>query len=302
MESQFKEYIDYIRYIKNYSDHSIDAYSRDILQFIDYLKRENIENFDSVKYSYLRGYLTYLHGLHVTSKTINRKMSSLRSFYKYLLKKHYVKDNPFLLVDTLKEKQKHPDFIYIDEMADLLDSIDVSSLLGKRNKAMLEIMYASGLRCSEVVHLKLNDIDYSRMLLLIHGKGNKDRYVPFHDYAKKCLEDYINDARNEIMLKYQCHHDYVFVNKLGNKLTNRGIEKIIDRIVFQYDASKKLHPHAFRHSFATHLLMQGVDIRVVQELLGHVNLSTTQVYTHITSQKLIEVYEHAHPRCLEENK
>lgn len=301
MDNQFLEYLNYLKYNKNFSDHSIDAYRRDIKQFIDYLKSESIENFNEVKYSFLRGYMTFLYKQKISSKTINRKMCALRSFYKYLLKQEYVNDNPFLLIDSLREKQRQPDFLYEDEMFELLDSIDESTALGKRNKAMAELMYASGLRCSEIVNLKLEDIDYSRSLVLIHGKGNKDRYVPFHDFAKECLINYIDDYRSEIMCKYNQSHSYVFINKLGNRLTNRGVEKIIDRIVYLYDASKKIHPHTFRHSFATHLLNQGVDIRIVQELLGHVNLSTTQVYTHITSQRLIEVYNSSHPRCIDEN-
>ena len=300
--NQLEEFLDYLKKNRNLSDHSIQSYCIDIKQFIDYLNQEGIEQFNEVKYSFLRGFLTFLHSKHMSPKTINRKLSALRSFYKFLLKKQYVNDNPFLLVDTLKEGQRHPDFLYIDEMQELLDSIDTSTPLGKRNKALLELFYASGLRCSEVVNLKIQDIDFSRQLLIIHGKGNKDRYVPFHDYAKECLEDYIINDRPVLMHFHTDEHQYVFVNKFGNKLTNRGIETIVDKIVFQYDASKKIHPHTFRHSFASHLLIEGVDLRIVQELLGHVNLSTTQVYTHITSQRLKEVYEHSHPRANEVKK
>ncbi len=302
LKEQYFEYLNYLKYNKNFSDHSVAAYGRDIQQFIDYLNQEDIVSYSEVKYSFLRGFLTFLHEKNVTSKTINRKMSALRSFYKFLLKKEYVNDNPFLLIDALKESVRHPDFLFIDEMSELLDSIDESDALGKRNKALLELLYASGLRCSEAVELKIEDIDFSRQLLLVHGKGKKDRYVPFHDFAKECLLDYLNFYRDEIMKSNLNEHRFVFVNRFGNKLTNRGVEKIIDRIVFAYDSSKKIHPHTFRHSFATHLLQEGVDIRVVQELLGHVNLSTTQVYTHITNQKLIEVYEHSHPRCIDEKK
>ena len=162
----------------------------------------------------------------------------------------------------------------------------------------MELMYASGLRCSEVVNLQLSNIDFNQMVLFIHGKGNKDRYVPFHDYAGEWLIKYIQEARENLMIKNE-GHNFVFVNKFGNPLTNRGVENIVDRIMRLYDSTKKIHPHTIRHSFATHLLNAGADIRTVQELLGHENLSTTQIYTHISRDHLKEVYLKAHPRNIE---
>ncbi|WP_154886856.1 tyrosine recombinase XerC [Longibaculum muris] len=293
---RMQEYLDVLKYQKNYSDLTIQAYQRDIEQFFLYLREECIEDLSDVQYSFLRGYLSSLHQQNLSAKTINHKMSSLRGFYRYLQNQEYINDNPFLLVDSLKESQRNPDFLYIDEMVALLDSIDITAPLGKRNKAMLELMYASGLRCREVVELTLAQIDFSRQLLLIHGKGKKDRYVPFHDFAKECLQDYLETERLELMAKKHQEHHFVFVNKFGGQMTNRGIEDIVNRVTQNYDPTKKIHPHTFRHSFATHLLQQGVDIRLVQELLGHSSLSTTQVYTHVTNQHLKEVYDHAHPR------
>lgn len=293
---RMQEYLDVLKYQKNYSDLTIQAYQRDIEQFFLYLREECIEDLSEVQYSFLRGYLSSLHQQNLSAKTINHKMSSLRGFYRYLQNQEYINDNPFLLVDSLKEPRRNPDFLYIDEMVALLDSIDITAPLGKRNKAMLELMYASGLRCREVVELTLAQIDFSRQLLLIHGKGKKDRYVPFHDFAKECLQDYLETERLELMAKKHQEHHFVFVNKFGGQMTNRGIEDIVNRVTQNYDPTKKIHPHTFRHSFATHLLQQGVDIRLVQELLGHSSLSTTQVYTHVTNQHLKEVYDHAHPR------
>ena len=293
---RMQEYLDVLKYQKNYSDLTIQAYQRDIEQFFLYLREECIEDLSEVQYSFLRGYLSSLHQQNLSAKTISHKMSSLRGFYRYLQNQEYINDNPFLLVDSLKEPQRNPDFLYIDEMVALLDSIDITAPLGKRNKAMLELMYASGLRCREVVELTLAQIDFSRQLLLIHGKGKKDRYVPFHDFAKECLQDYLETERLELMAKKHQEHHFVFVNKFGGQMTNRGIEDIVNRVTQNYDPTKKIHPHTFRHSFATHLLQQGVDIRLVQELLGHSSLSTTQVYTHVTNQHLKEVYDHAHPR------
>ncbi|MFR7590819.1 MAG: tyrosine recombinase XerC [Longibaculum sp.] len=290
------EYLDVLKYQKNYSDLTIQGYQREIEHFLMYLRTQGIDDFNDVEYSFLRGYLTKLHEDHLSAKTINHKMSSLRGFYRYLQKEEYVNDNPFLLVDSLKQPQRNPDFLYIDEMMELLDSIETATPLGRRNKAMLELMYASGLRCSEVVELTLSQIDFQRHLLLIHGKGNKDRYVPFHEYAADWLKDYIENDRVTLLAVKHQDHPYVFVNKNGGKMTNRGVEDVVNRVAQKYDATKKIHPHTFRHSFATHLLQQGVDIRIVQELLGHTNLSTTQIYTHVSNEHLKEVYEHAHPR------
>ncbi|MEG0277271.1 MAG: tyrosine recombinase XerC [Coprobacillus sp.] len=296
LETYIQEYLDYLKYQRNYSVLTIEGYQREIRHFVEFLRQEDIDDLSKVKYRLLRSYLAKLHDEGLGHKTINHKISCMRGFYRFLQREEYLDDNPFMLVDSLKVPQTNPDFLYIDEMMGLLDSIDVSSLLGRRNQAMLELMYASGLRCSEVVNLTLQQIDFNRQLLLIHGKGNKDRYVPFHEFAGKCLKDYIDSERNELMSAKHETHSYVFVNKFGRKMTNRGIEDVVNRITLNYDATKKIHPHTFRHSFATHLLEQGVDIRVVQELLGHSNLSTTQVYTHVTNQHLKEVYDHAHPR------
>ena len=290
-----KEFMDYLKYQKHYSVLTIAAYDRNINEFIDYLKRENITSFQDVQYPLIRGYLTALFQKKISKSTINNKISTLRSFYRFLVKQELVDDNPMVLVENMKVPQRNPDFLFPEEMMELLDSIDVQSHLGIRNKAMLELMYASGLRCSEVVGLTLDCIDFSRQILLVHGKGNKDRYVPFHDYAAQWLKTYILEVRNELIAKTE-GTQYVFVNKNGKMMTNRGVEDIVDRVAKNYDSTKKIHPHTFRHSFATHLLNAGADLRTVQELLGHENLSTTQIYTHITKEHLRDVYLKAHPR------
>ena len=290
-----KEFMDYLKYQKHYSVLTIAAYERNINEFIDYLKRENITSFQDVQYPLIRGYLTALFQKKISKSTINNKISTLRSFYRFLVKQELVDDNPMVLVENMKVPQRNPDFLFPEEMMELLDSIDVQSHLGIRNKAMLELMYASGLRCSEVVGLTLDCIDFSRQILLVHGKGNKDRYVPFHDYAAQWLKTYILEVRNELIAKTE-GTQYVFVNKSGKMMTNRGVEDIVDRVAKNYDSTKKIHPHTFRHSFATHLLNAGADLRTVQELLGHENLSTTQIYTHITKEHLRDVYLKAHPR------
>lgn len=295
LDSLVVQYLDYLQYQRNYSSKTIESYRRQINHFLIFLKQEMIDDFNDVNYMMLRGYLTKLYEENLSKSTINHKLSSLRSFFNYLLKEELINDNPFLLVESQRTEKRNPDFLFPEEIMALLDSIETKDDLGVRNKAMLELMYASGLRCSEVVNLQITNIDLNQMTLLIHGKGNKDRYVPFHEYARDWLIDYIEGARKNLMIKNE-GHNFVFVNKFGNPLTNRGLENIVDRVTRLYDPTKKIHPHTFRHSFATHLLNAGADIRTVQELLGHENLSTTQIYTHISKDHLKEVYFKAHPR------
>lgn len=288
------EYIKYLRFQKGYSPLTIESYQRDIDEFIGYMKKEGLDQYAEVEYPMLRGYLMEFHKKRLSATTINHKLSSLRNFYRYMVKQQYLKNNPFLLVDSLKTAKRNPDFLYVEEMIGLLDSIDINSNLGMRNKAMLELMYATGLRCSEVVNLTLSQIDFSQDVILVHGKGSKDRYVPFHDYAKEWLVRYINDVRSELTIHQD--HQFVFVNNRGKQMTNRGVEDIINRLAYQYDSTLKIHPYTIRHSFATHMLDAGMDLRVVQQLLGHSSLSTTQIYTHVTKEKLKDVYHKSHPR------
>lgn len=295
MNCDKKEFIDYLQFQKKYSTLTIAAYSKNIEELIDFLTGEGVDSFNKVKYMHIRDYLTMLHRKQLSRNTINHRISTLRSFFNFLIKQEFITENPMLLIENLKTPQRNPDFLFPDEMIELLDSIDTSNNLGIRNKALLELMYASGLRCSEAVNLTLDCIDFNNQVLLIHGKGHKDRYVPFHDLAKDWLLKYLEEARNSLLDK---NNDVlnVFVNNRGHKLTNRGIENIIDRITRNYDPTKKIHPHTLRHSFATHLLNAGADLKTVQELLGHENLSTTQIYTHITKEHLRQVYLKAHPR------
>lgn len=292
-------YLNYLLHHKQYSAKTVESYRYELERFIRFLIIEDIASFDDVTYTLLRGYLSLLHEEGLKKSSVNHKITSLRSFYKYLVINEIVRENPFLLIEAKKLPKRNPDFLYPQEILDLLDGIQIVDDLSLRNKAMLELMYASGLRCNEVVSLTLNNIDFSRSVLLIHGKGGKDRYVRFHDYAGELLKQYIQEARMNLVCKQDENHSIVFVNNRGNKLTNRGVQDIVDRVCYQYDATKKIHPHMFRHSFATHLLNSGADIRSVQVLLGHMNLSTTQIYTHVTKDHLKSVYNQAHPRSKE---
>ena len=290
-----KKFLVYLQWQRQYSNLTITSYEYEIAHYIDFIRKIN-KTYQEITYRDLRQYMTHLYESQLSKRSINHKISVLRSFYTYLVGQEIVKDNPFLLIDSLKVEKRNPDFLFVDEMAALLDSIAMDTDLGMRNKAMLELMYASGLRCGETVQLQIEDLDFFKQMILVHGKGNKDRWVPFHDYAKELLEQYISISRPALMQRVVDSHTYVFVNQRGNPLTNRGIENIVDRVMRAYDPTRNIHPHTFRHSFATHLLQAGADLRSVQELLGHASLSTTQIYTHITNHHLQEIYKQVHPR------
>lgn len=295
MEQLIKEFLDTLEVQKQYSDNTIVAYGRDIHEFTDFISSEAINDFKDVDYVIIRNYLSKLYDDRLESSTIARKLSSLRSFYDYLLKHERVIDNPFVLTKAPKLEKKNPDFLFYEEIDHLLDHIDQSNDLGLRNRAIIELMYASGLRASEVVKLELGDVDHSRMVLRVLGKGKKERYVPFHDLALDCLEKYINEARPSLMVNAKEKHSIVFVNKNGNPLTTRGLRDILERMALNSGMGRRLHPHTIRHTFATHLLDQGAELRFVQEMLGHSNLSTTQIYTHVSKEKLRKTYEANHP-------
>lgn len=295
MDEWIKRFLDMLKIQKQYSENTLIAYGYDVQELTNLIKEEALGGYDAVDYRFLRVYLGKLYDMNLETATIARKLSSLRSFYDFLLKEHVVKDNPFVLLHAPKQSKKNPDFLFYDEITTLLDKIDTSNSLGLRNRAILEIMYASGLRASEVVTLKIEDIDQREMLLRIMGKGKKERLVPFNEIALEYLKRYLEQARPELMMRAKNKHHVVFVNRNGNPLTTRGLRDIIDRVSRETGVGRHLHPHTIRHTFATHLLDQGAELRFVQEMLGHSDLSTTQIYTHISKEKLKNVYLHTHP-------
>lgn len=300
MDEWVQKFLDTLAIQKQYSPNTIEAYGRDIHEFTNYLNSEALSGYEDADYLFIRSYLGKLYDEHFEASTIARKLSSLRSFYDFLLHEQVVTDNPFNLVHAPRQPKKNPDFLFYEEIDALLDKIDTQTDLGLRNRAILELMYASGLRASEVVALQLHDIDRSRMLLKIMGKGKKERYVPFHELALHCLDRYIQEARPALLTHAHDKHDYVFVNKNGHPLTTRGLRDIIDRVALETGIGRHLHPHTIRHTFATHLLDQGAELRFVQEMLGHSNLSTTQIYTHVSKEKLKNTYMASHPMAKNE--
>ena len=291
---------DFFRYLiveRGYSDKTKSAYQEDMEDFFRFLKESGNGDFLAIDHRDVRVYLSFLNERNYSRNSISRKMASLRSFYQFLTKHEVIKENPFAYIHLKKKNAKLPRFFYEKEMEALFESVKGHEPLQQRNRALLEILYGSGLRVSECSNLTLSDIDWENGVLLIHGKGNKDRYVPFGSFAQEALRDYISSGRQQVMEKHRKKHETVFVNHLGDGITATGIEYVLNQIIRKSSLDSKIHPHMLRHTFATHLLNHGADMRTVQELLGHANLSTTQIYAHVTKDSLQKNYRQFHPRA-----
>lgn len=284
----------YLEKEKNYSINTVNSYRKDLNQFLKYLSTKKITKIDDINYKFLRTYLVYLNDKKYSNRSIARMISSLKSFYKYLIKKGIVKSNPMNLIKTPRLEKTLPKFLYYDEIESILSIPDKNTPLGIRDALILEMLYSTGIRVSELINIKLKDILFDDRKILILGKGNKERYVLYGTKMEKLLNDYLNNCRNKLVKN---NHDYLIVNTFGNNITDRGVRKIIDSVLKKGAISYHISPHTLRHTFATHMLDSGADIRIVQELLGHESLSTTSIYTHVSNDKIRNVYYSTHPRA-----
>ena len=288
------EYLDYLKYEKNYSSYTIINYNNDIEEYFLYLDRESI-NFLDVEYSDIRFYLMYLKDeKQDNNSSIDRKLSALRGFYKYLANNKYIKSNPFKLLSGLKKSKKLPRYFEYNELEELFNVCDLETPIGQRDRLLLEMLYATGVRVGELVNIKVSDIDLGTRNILILGKGNKERYVIYGEYCEEILKLFLNDGR---FLLNKKNSDYLFLNKTGGNLSERGVRYILDSLIEKTSINKKISPHMIRHSFATHLLNEGCDLLTVQKLLGHESIKATQIYTHVTTDRLKEVYYNSFPRA-----
>lgn len=295
-----QRFLAYIDQLNTGSNHTHEAYERDIDDFIAFLNEEGITSFAQTDRIIVMNYIASLRqrdGVNGAMKntSIARKLSSLRSFYRYLNEYIGISDNPFLYVKGPKISRRIPEFLFYDEMELFLNSFDLQKAADLRNRALFEMMYACGLRVSEIAALKLEDIDFIDQVVHITGKGDKQRIVPFYDMAKQLLQRYLTEVRAKWIGNEK--HSLVFINQRGKGLTTRGIQYLMQKQADALHMSIHIHPHMFRHSFATHLLDNGADLRLVQELLGHSSLSTTQIYVHVSQERLKNAYIHAHPRA-----
>lgn len=290
----------FLRYLiveRGYSEKTREAYEEDITNFERFLAESGEENLLKINHLDVRVYLSYLSDERYSRNSISRKIASLRSFYQYLLKEEAIKENPFSYVHLKKKNLKLPRFFYENEMQALFASVTGDKPLELRNRALLEILYGSGIRLSECSNLKVSEIDFDSEVMLIHGKGNKERYAPLGSFAQDALYEYFEKGRRVLMDKYQKQHEFVFVNHHGEPITPTGIEYVLNQVIKKSSLDSSIHPHMLRHTFATHLLNNGADMRTVQELLGHANLSTTQIYAHVTKESLQKNYRSFHPRA-----
>lgn len=286
-EKLINEFIDYLRFEKKYSDNTISSYARDLNKANKYIKKE----FNQLTKKDIQDYIQLL-SKKKSASSVSRNISTLKSFYKFLELNKYIKINPLSTIINPKTKQKLPKVLSEAEVNTLLD-INLKNDFDYRNKAMLELMYSSGLRVSELINLMVNDIDLNNSLVRIFGKGSKERIIPLNDYATEALRNYILYYRKNFFKNGE--NNYLFLNNHGKKMTRQGFFKILQKIAKEKNIKSELSPHTLRHSFASHLLKHGADLRSIQELLGHSDISTTQIYTHITSERLQENYEQFHP-------
>ena len=293
----------YLQVERGYSDYTIGNYLRDIKDFQDYLNSEEMGDVLSVRSKNIsRYYVAYMNSKGYSTRTINRHISSLKSFYRFLQRKNIVSDNFFSELETLKNDKTLPHFLYENEIKTMFNAIDTTTAIGRRDLAILELLYGSGLRVSELCSLTEKDIDFGNDTLKVFGKGHKDRYVPISSKAKEALKNYLALGRDELLMRNEKNNPQeLFLNFHGGALTTRGVRVILNDIVIKASDTFKVSPHMLRHTFATSLLDGGADLRSVQEMLGHVNLSTTQIYTHVSKEKIKEAYMNNHPRQRKED-
>ena len=286
-ENLINKFTDYLRFEKKYSENTISSYKRDLSKVDKYIKKD----FKTLSKNDIQAYIQYI-SKEENRSSVSRNISTLKSFYKFLEINKYCKNNPIFTITNPKKRQKLPKVLSEEEVNKLLD-INLNTDYDYRNKAMLELMYSSGLRVSELINLNVNDIDLMNSTVRIFGKGSKERIVPLNDYASEALKNYILYHRATLFKHGE--NNYLFLNNHGNKMTRQGFFKILKKIALENNIKTDFSPHTLRHSFATHLLKYGADLRSIQELLGHSDISTTQIYTHITSERLQKNYEEFHP-------
>lgn len=279
------------------SQHTLRAYKIDIRQFLSFMKSENCPRFEDVNHLFLRKFLAFLRTRGYSKRTIARKLASLRSFYKFLCQREIVEHNPAKAVRTPRHEKKLPHFLNINEIESLLNTPEGKTPSELRDKAILETLYSSGIRVSELVGLNNEDVDLAARVIKVRGKGKKERLAPIGSFAINAIQLYINARTQLKQSALGGQNNALFLNKYGGRLTTRSIARILEKYLKIAGLHQDASPHSLRHSFATHLLDKGADLRAVQELLGHAHLSTTQIYTHVTTERLKQVYNNAHPRA-----
>lgn len=301
MDLLIEQFNAYLKTEKNASQHTLEAYNHDIGEFGRFLARFQGVNMDqvdleNVDHLTVRHFLAEIQRKGLSKSTVARKLAALRSFFRYLAREEIIGANPILGVGTPKLEKKLPKFLYYSELETLLNAPD-DTAQGQRDRAILETIYGGGLRVSELVGLNITDVDFSFGYARVFGKGSKERIVPMGKKALDALKQYLAAGRGKLAQKAEKPTNALFLNKFGGRLSDRSVRNIINKYVKQVALNQKISPHTLRHTFATHLLEAGADLRSVQELLGHVKMSTTQIYTHVTKARMKTVYQKTHPRA-----
>ncbi|MEI5992596.1 site-specific tyrosine recombinase XerD [Candidatus Enterococcus mansonii] len=296
MEEQVTDYLHYLQIERGLSLNTRKSYERDLHKYLTFLQEQKVDSWQSIDRYIIMEYLQTLHSENNSSATIIRMISSLRGFHQFLRQERITDHDPMQHIDSPRKAQKLPNTLSVEEVTLLIETPDTTKPLGIRNRAILEVMYATGLRVSELVALKIGDLHLAIGLVQTLGKGDKERIIPLGDYAIQWIEKYMEEARPALVKKNQ-NETHLFVNHHGSALSRQGIWKNLKQIVRDAGIDKTITPHTLRHSFATHLLENGADLRIVQELLGHADISTTQIYTHITKQRMADVYKQHFPRA-----
>lgn len=292
MSSQVQQFLDFLKSEKNASPHTVKNYQIDLREFFASLKHKSLSD---ITYLDIRAFLAELKTRGFSKSTMSRKLACVRSFFKFLARENILTANPASGIATPKRDKRLPEFLNADEITKLLDAPSQATWEEKRDKAILETLYSSGLRVSELVGLNQEDLDLSGGLVRVRGKGKKERIVPVGRFALQAIQMYLE--KNSPKPCSETIKRPLYINRLGSRLTDRSIRRMILKYTRRIALNKEVSPHTLRHSFATHLLDRGADLRSVQELLGHENLSTTQIYTHVTTKRLKEAYDQAHPRA-----
>ncbi len=297
MNKPEQEFLDHLRIVRNYSEKTALSYQEDIDIFCDFIFKEGVlmEDVDTLV---IRNFLTEELNRGVSKRSCKRRVSSLKQFYKYMVNVGYVKDNPFIFISAPKTETKYPHGLYKEQILELFKrNAERTDSLKNRDQAILYLLYYSGMRAFELVNLDVQSVSLKDRVVRVLGKGNKERIIPFTNECQTILKQYIEHERRDLLKKSKDPTPALFLNAKGERLTTRGLEYILDAIEEKIGLYVGLHPHILRHSFATHLLENGADLRVIQELLGHESINATQVYTHVTEEAMKETYLNAHPRA-----
>lgn len=295
MEKTLKDFIYYLAVEKGLAKNTLESYERDLKGFLSYLHKEAVGGVEEIKRSHILGFMAHLRSKGLAASTVSRSLASIRSFFHFLMKERYVQENPANDMESPKQEKKLPKVMSMSEIDFLLKQPDETKTSGIRDKAMLELLYATGIRVTELIDLCINDVNTESGYIRCLGKGSKERIVPIGTLAIQKVKDYIGKGRPK-MVK-ELNEQALFVNQHGHRLTRQGFWKILKKYARQAGINKEITPHTLRHSFATHLLENGADLRSVQEMLGHADISTTQIYTQVSKRKLRDVYERSHPRA-----